>query len=211
MFTYPLQFLWMAVSVWVWWMWRNGWSGLSRGRAHHSPRLPADAAGAVRRADGRAEVGADPRFARGRLCRSTSRNRSGRKPASKAAQFVARAWSRRSRRKTTVGLVTFGKNAAVEVPARQAVTARRRADRLQRPHRGGRNEHRAGAVAVGRTAAGRHARPNRPHQRRQRNDGQPAAGAARPGDPRHRRRRRADHLLLRQGSLGRAARAAAVR
>jgi Ca-activated chloride channel homolog len=117
-FTNPRQFAWMISAVWVWWMWRNGWSGLARGRALMAllsrlallglfvallaePRSvrTKDSLAVVYAVDFSESIGPDAR--------------------EQAAKFVARAVTEKPQ-EDSVGLVAFGKNAAVEVPARQS-------------------------------------------------------------------------------------------
>jgi uncharacterized membrane protein/Mg-chelatase subunit ChlD len=119
MFTYPLQFLWMAVSIWVWWMWRNGWSGLSRGRALTALVCRLTLLGLF------VALMAEPRSVRTRdslavVFAMDFSESIGPEARDKASQFVARAWSEKPP-EDYGGLVRFGKNAAVEAPARQAV------------------------------------------------------------------------------------------
>ena len=118
LFTRTWQFAWIASTVWIWWLWRNGYSGLSRGRALSAlicrlilvglfvalmaePRSvrTKDALAVVYAIDVSESIGPDAR--------------------EQAAKFVAKAVTEKLP-EDSVGLVTFGKNAAVEVPARQS-------------------------------------------------------------------------------------------
>jgi Mg-chelatase subunit ChlD len=119
MFTRNWQFAWMAMSVWVWWMWRNGWSGLSRGRAMTALICRLLLLGVF------VALMAEPRSVRTKdslaIVYAMDLSESiGPDAREDAAKFIARAWTEKPQ-DDSVGLVTFGKNAAVEVPARQAV------------------------------------------------------------------------------------------
>jgi uncharacterized membrane protein/Mg-chelatase subunit ChlD len=118
MFTNSWQFAWMAVSLWVWWMWRNGWSGLSRGRAMSALICRLLLLGLF------VALMAEPRSVRTRdslaVVFAVDFSESiGPEAREQAAKFVAKAVSEKPQ-EDSAGLVTFGKNAAVEVPARQS-------------------------------------------------------------------------------------------
>jgi len=117
-FTYPWQLAWIGVSVWVWWMWRNGWSGLSRGRALSALICRLVLLGLF------VAVMAEPRSVRTRdslaVVYAVDFSESiGPDAREQAAKFVAKAVTEKPQ-EDSVGLVAFGKNAAVEVPARQS-------------------------------------------------------------------------------------------
>ncbi|HVJ69393.1 MAG TPA: VWA domain-containing protein, partial [Caulifigura sp.] len=117
-FTHPWQFCWMTVSAWVWWMWRNGWSGLSRGRAQVALVSRLLLLGLF------VALMAEPRSVRTRdslaVVYAVDFSESiGPEAREQAAKFVAKAVSEKPQ-DDAVGLVAFGKNAAVEVPARQS-------------------------------------------------------------------------------------------
>jgi uncharacterized membrane protein len=117
-FTRPWQFLWMTVSVWVWWMALNGWSGLSRRRALQALIVRLLLVGtfvalmaeprAVRTSDKLAVVYAVD------ISESVHPDQ-----VAEALKFVAQTVAEKPQG-DEAGLIVFGGSAAVELPPRPA-------------------------------------------------------------------------------------------
>lgn len=114
-FNRPAMFGWMAVSVWIWWMSRNGWSGLPRGRATAAllTRLALLGVFVSMMADPQAVKTSDQLTVVYALDRSASIGDTARRGAE---EFIARTIQEREANDDNVGLIVFGNNAAVEVP-----------------------------------------------------------------------------------------------
>jgi uncharacterized membrane protein/Mg-chelatase subunit ChlD len=114
-FNRPLMFGWMVLSVWVWWMSRNGWSGLPRTRATFAllTRLTLLGLFVCIMADPQSVKTSDRLTVVYALDVSASIGEEARKAAS---EFVARTIQERESTDDEVGLIVFGNNAAVEVP-----------------------------------------------------------------------------------------------
>ncbi len=114
-FNRPMMFGWMAASVWVWWMSRNGWSGLPRVRSQAAllTRLTLLGVFVSMMADPQAVKTSDQLTVVYALDVSASIGEEARRGA---AEFVARTVQEREANDDDVGLIVFGNNAAVEVP-----------------------------------------------------------------------------------------------
>jgi Ca-activated chloride channel homolog len=119
LFTKPAAFWLIVVAGWLWWMSRNGYSGLSRGRALSALFIRLCLLGVF------VSLLADPRSVRTKdslaVIYTVDVSESiGPDSRNQAAEFVARAvTTEKEMSDDLVGLVTFGKNSAVEVPARK--------------------------------------------------------------------------------------------
>ncbi|MBX3444610.1 MAG: VWA domain-containing protein [Planctomyces sp.] len=116
LFTRPGAFWLLLAAPWIWWMSRNGYSGLSRGRAVWALLVRLSILGIF------VALIAEPRAVRTKdtlavVYAMDVSESIGPNAREGAAQFIARAITERPQG-DSVGLVTFGKNAAVEVPAR---------------------------------------------------------------------------------------------
>lgn len=116
LFTRPAAFWLMGVCVWLWWMSLNGYSGLNRSRAVIALMTRLSLAGVF------VALIAEPRAIRTNDTISVVyaldiSDSIGDAAAEKAAEFVARTVAEKPPT-DEAGLITFGSNAAVELPPR---------------------------------------------------------------------------------------------
>ena len=114
LFTRPAAFWLMAVSIWVWWMHLNGYSGLNRSRALTALLVRLTLAGVF------VAVIAQPRAVRTTdklsiVYALDTSDSVGSDATTKAAEFVAGTVAQKPP-EDEAGLITFGSNAAVELP-----------------------------------------------------------------------------------------------
>jgi uncharacterized membrane protein/Mg-chelatase subunit ChlD len=119
LFTNPAAFWLLLVTSWLWWMSRNGYSGLTRGRAVSALLVRLCLVGLF------VALIAEPRSVRTKdslavVYTMDVSESIGPESRAEAAKFVAKAVTEKQQG-DTVGLVTFGKNAAVEAPVRPSM------------------------------------------------------------------------------------------
>lgn len=114
LFTRPIAFGLMAVTIWMWWMHQNGYSGLNRSRALTALFIRLTLTGLF------VALIAEPRAVRtsDRLALVYALDTSdsvGPDATTKAAEFVVETVTQKPT-EDEAGLITFGSNAAVELP-----------------------------------------------------------------------------------------------
>lgn len=118
LFTRPIAFCLMAVAIWMWWMHLNGYSGLNRSRALTAllVRLTLTGVFVALIAEPRAVRTSDKLSVVYALDTSDS---VGPDATTKAAEFVSKTVAEKPP-EDEAGLITFGSNAAVELPPQQS-------------------------------------------------------------------------------------------
>ena len=209
MFVRPGMFGLMAVSVWVWWMYVAGYCGLPRRRATIAflVRMLLVGVFAFALAEPRAVRTSDTLSVVYAIDLSDS---IGEGSTDAALQFLAQTVTQKPE-KDQAGLVVFGRNAAAELPPRQAfpfdsasVSINSRVDRDATNIEQALSPRR-------RDAAGGQPGADRAHLRRHGDGREPGPHPRRAQGAGHRRRRLADPVRLHARSLARTARPAAVR
>ena len=117
-FMQPLAFVLTPLAFWVWWMHRNGYHGLSRGRAIAALAVRLALLGLF------LALLAEPRSVRSTDRLSVvfaldSSDSIGRTSSEKGAEYIAKVVGNKPDQ-DEAGLVTFASNAAVELPPREA-------------------------------------------------------------------------------------------
>ncbi len=117
LFTRPVAFWLMAVTVWMWWMSLNGYSGLNRSRALTALLVRLTLVGVF------VALIAEPRAVRTNdelsVVYALDISDSVGDATNKAADFIANSVSQKPP-EDEAGLITFGSNAAVELPPQQS-------------------------------------------------------------------------------------------
>jgi len=118
LFTQPMAFCLMGITLWIWWMSLNGYSGLNRSRALTALLVRLTLVGVF------VALIAEPRAVRtsDRLSIVYALDTSdsvGDDATTQAAEFVANTVSQKPP-EDEAGLITFGSNAAVELPPQQS-------------------------------------------------------------------------------------------